>query len=58
MSVARISIRQPASALPISLRIMASEYGSCPVEVAAHQMRMRREFARADIRAGRIVVRK
>ena len=36
---------------------MASEYGSCPVEAAAHQMRMRRDVVRADISAGMTVSR-
>src|SRR6185295_124363 len=39
-SVATRSMRQPASSRSISLRMMASEYGSWPVAAAAHQMRM------------------
>ena len=50
-SVAMISTRQPASAAPISFRHIAIEYGSCPVEEAAHQMRkLRRRGARLQQR--------
>ena len=38
-------MRQPASSRSISLRHMASEYGSWPVEAAAHQMRIVRDAA-------------
>ncbi len=51
-SVATISMRQPASCGAISRRHMASEYGSWPVEAAAHQIRNRRAFVRAAISAG------
>ena len=51
-------MRQPAISRSISLRHIASEYGSWPVEAAAHQMRIVREGARAAISAGMIVVRK
>ena len=40
-SVATISVRQPDSREPASFRHIAIEYGSCPVEEAAHQMRRR-----------------
>src|SRR5258707_15343629 len=52
-SVATISVRQPASAEPNSFRHIAIEYGSCPVEDAAHQMRRERRGARALIHSGR-----
>src|SRR6266436_4926918 len=42
-----ISTRHPASAAPISFRHIASEYGSWPVEPAAHQIRMLLRAARA-----------
>ena len=51
-SVATISMRQPDSAGPASFRHIAIEYGSCPVEDAAHQMRKDRRAARACISAG------
>ena len=53
-----MSIRQPASCGAISFRHIASEYGSCPVEAAAHQIRMRRWPPRAAISAGMMVSRK
>src|SRR5436305_13440349 len=51
-SVATISVRQPDSKDPASFRHIAIEYGSCPVEEAAHQMRNDRPPARARVRAG------
>src|SRR5258707_13376303 len=51
-SVATISVRQPASADPNSFRHIAIEYGSCPVEEAAHQIRKARRAARARTNAG------
>ena len=41
-----ISTRHPASAAPSSFRHIAIEYGSCPVEEAAHQIRSERRLAR------------
>ena len=52
-SVATISVRQPASMAPASFRHIAIEYGSCPVEDAAHQIRKERRAARACTSAGR-----
>ena len=49
-----MSMRQPAISRSISLRHMASEYGSWPVEAAAHQMRIERDARRAAISAGMI----
>src|SRR3546814_12111659 len=46
-SVARISMRQPASFACISENSIASEYGSWPLEQAALQMRIRLVEARA-----------
>ena len=54
-SVATISVRQPASAAPHSFRHIAIEYGSCPVEDAAHQIRKARRAARACTSAGSTV---
>ena len=51
-------MRQPATCRAISLRHIASEYGSWPVEAAAHQIRIRRWLARAAISAGMMVSRK
>ena len=48
----------PASAAPNSFRHIAIEYGSCPVEEAAHQMRRERRLARACSSSGRIVCRR
>ena len=53
-----ISTRHPASAAPISFRHMASEYGSWPVEPAAHHIRMLLRLARAFNISGMIVSRK
>ena len=53
-----ISTRQPASAAPISFRHIASEYGSWPVEPAAHQIRTLLRPARAFRISGMIVSRK
>src|SRR6266851_630068 len=57
-SVAMISTRHPASAAPISFRHIASEYGSWPVEPAAHQIRMLLRLARACRTSGMIESRK
>src|SRR2546429_6076992 len=54
-SVATISVRQPDSKDPASFRHIAIEYGSCPVEEAAHQMRNDRRDARACTNAGMTV---
>ena len=53
-----ISTRHPASAAPISFSDMASEYGSWPVEPAAHQILMLFRLARAFSTSGMIVSRK
>ena len=45
-------MRQPATWPAISLRHMASEYGSCPVDAAAHQMRIARKSIRIWCAAG------
>jgi hypothetical protein len=57
-SLAMISMRQPAVAALISFRHMASEYGSCPVEPAAHQIRMLLRSALAFRISGMIESRK
>ena len=57
-SVAMISTRQPASAAAISFRHIASEYGSWPVEPAAHQIRTLLRLARAFNISGMIDSRK
>jgi hypothetical protein len=54
-SVATISVRQPDSRDPASFRHIAIEYGSCPVEEAAHQIRKARRAARACASAGMTV---
>ena len=53
-----ISTRQPASCASISFRHIASEYGSWPVEPAAHQMRTLLRAARAFRISGMIASRK
>src|ERR1700680_3035099 len=50
--------RQPARAAPISFRHIASEYGSWPVEPAAHQIRKLLRPARACRISGMIEPRK
>src|SRR4029453_6897860 len=57
-SVAMMSTRHPASDAPISFRHIASEYGSWPVEPAAHQIRMLLRAARAFNISGMIESRK
>src|ERR1700730_502185 len=51
-------MRQSAMSRSISLRQMASEYGSWPVAAAAHPMRMVREGRGAALSVGRMVERK
>ena len=54
-SVATMSILQPAMAAPRPFRHIAIEYGSCPVDDAAHQMRKERRAARACNSVGSMV---
>ena len=58
MSKATISQLQPFSRIASSTRIMASEYGSWPVEAAAQRMRNDRWAARFASSAGSTVSRK
>src|SRR5947199_10262104 len=53
-----ISTRQPASVAPISFSDIASEYGSWPVEPAAHHILMLFRLARAFNISGMIESRK
>ena len=50
-----MSIFQPAMAAPSPFRHIAIEYGSWPVDEAAHQMRRVRRALRACISAGSMV---
>ena len=51
-------MRQPAISRSMALRHMASEYGSWPVDAAAHQMRIERDARRAASSAGMMTLRK
>ena len=48
-----ISVRQPTRSAAFSFNSIASEYGSWPVDDAAHQIRRLRRPARALISSGR-----